>query len=117
MKTVEDKVEVKVGKNVFYGPFTKVVFETREDVLEAIKTDSGVKDVIGHINYSIDLGERGTARQKVLAGPAKAAAAEEKAINDLVTMRNENGMPTTKDEARQILEFMKTMKVPTAASA
>jgi hypothetical protein len=111
MKLVKAIAEAKVGTNTFTQEFEKQVFETRDDVIEAMLSDKGLSSVLGNINYAIDLEERAKARQKIMAGPAKAAAAAEKAINDLVTLRNDAGMPTTKDEARQLIEMMKTMSL------
>jgi hypothetical protein len=109
MKTVEATVEVSVGTRKFSAPMEKIVFESREDVLDSISTDKGLQDILGHINYSIDLEERGKVRQQILNGPAAAAQAEEKSIKELMKVRAEAGKPVTADQARKIIEFMKTM--------
>ena len=111
MKNVEGTVEVSVGTRKFSDTFTKVVFETREDILDSVTTDKGLGDILGHINYSIDLEARGKVRQAILAGPAAAAQAEEKSIKDFMKMRQEAGKPVTPDQARKLLEVMKGMDV------
>jgi len=111
MQTVQGTVEVSVGSRKFSRPFEKVVFQSREDVLEALQTDKGLVELLDHVNYSIDLTERAKVRQAILANEASSAASEEKSIKDLMKVRAAAGKPVTEDQARKIIEVMKTLEV------
>jgi hypothetical protein len=111
MKQVDGTVEVSVGSRKFPRPFTKVVYEDAQDILDSIQSSTGLATILAHINYSIDLEERGKVRQQILANEAQAAAAEEKSIKDLMKVRAAAGKPVTEDQARRIIELMKSMDV------
>ena len=111
MQTIEGTVEVSVGSRKFSRPFTKTVYENRTDVLEAAQDDKSLRTLIDHANYSIDLTERAKIRQLILNNEAATAASEEKSIKDLMKVRAAAGKPVTEDQARRIIEVMKTMEV------
>jgi hypothetical protein len=111
MKVIEGSVEVSVGSRKFSRPFTKTVYENREDILNAASTDKDLVTLIEHANYSIDLTERARVRQAILNNEAATAASEEKSIKDLMKVRAAAGKPVTEDQARKIIEVMKSMEV------
>jgi hypothetical protein len=117
MKTVPITVEVSVGKQKFSEDTEKIVFEDRDDILNAITTDKGLADLLADINYAKDLEVRGKVRQEILNGKAAAANSFEKSVKDFFNMRRDNGDPVTMDEAREMMEMMKSMRKPAKATA
>jgi len=110
MRTETGTVEVTVGNQKFTGPLTKQVFETTDDVLQFLQKPETAKEVIDHINYSIDLGERAKVRAQVLARPEVANFATlEKQVKDLMKTRAANGKPITEEQARKMLELLNSM--------
>jgi hypothetical protein len=104
METVTDNVEVTVGGQKFSRSFTKTLFQTREDFLQALNSDDRVfNELKANQNYAIDYNERQKARQIILNGEAAAASAAEKAVKELMKVRAAAGRPITEDQAREII--------------
>lgn len=80
-----------------------MAFETLDDILAAVGTPEGLKELIENANYAINLKARAPVRQTLAAKVAGPDKAIEKAIKDMVKARAAMGKPITEEAARALL--------------
>ena len=119
MRTMEATVKVKDAAKVVVGEqtYTKQVFgEPKESKPEELLRDAigflqkeagekgnGVLDLLQHVTYSYDLGQRSNIRQGIVAsleGPEKAIT---KAVDALVKAYTAMGKTITREDARKLI--------------
>jgi hypothetical protein len=111
MKKLTGTVEVGVGTKKFSRPVTYREIESAEDILELLQDPKTAKEAIDNWNYAENLNARAPVRAAILANEAAAASAEEKQIKDLIKVRAAAGKPITEDQARKLIEMLKSVEV------
>jgi hypothetical protein len=111
MKTIDSTVEVGVGTKKFSRPVKYREVENADDLLTLLQDPKTAKEAIDNWNYAENLNARAPVRTAILANEAAAASAEEKQIKDLIKVRAAAGKPVTEDQARKLIEVMKSLEV------
>lgn len=99
-------VDVTVNGKTFSRPFTKSVYETADDVLNALQDPKSMSTVIDFLNYATDLKGRAPIRQAILNTDAANEMAMEKSVKEFIKLRASVGKPVTEDQARKMVETM-----------
>jgi TPP-dependent pyruvate/acetoin dehydrogenase alpha subunit len=114
MDTKQFDVEVTVGsgkdKKTFRRPSESNLWQDRNDILTNIEDDKKLAATLKLINEAEEARVRKDVRAEILKNEAAVAATEEKSVKEFFNMRKNAGEPVTMDEARQIMEFMRTVK-------
>ena len=110
---VKDANKVEIGsqdyeKQVFGGPKGTAPDQLLSDAIgflqkEAGEGGNGVTELLSHVTYSYDLGQRSVIRQGIIAsiqGPDKAI---DKAIDALIKAKTAMGQTITKEAARALV--------------
>jgi hypothetical protein len=110
MRTEELRVTVNVGGQEFARVVDLDVLESIDDVQLAL-TNGKAEEIIDNINSSVKSRLQLKTRNSIQNNEAKAALAEEESIENFMNVRKEAKMPVTRDQARKLLEMMKTLQV------
>ena len=112
MRNEQGVVEVGVGNQKFSRPYTKIIYETTDDVLGSLQEPKKAREVIDFINSALDLSLRAPVRAAILANEASQANTEEKQVKDIMKSRAMAGKPVTEDQARKLVALFATMEIP-----
>lgn len=99
------EVSVKIGETAepFIGKGQVELFETSNDVLNAMQDAEKAAELIDLINFAIEQKERSSIRQKVVQENGAEERAFESAVKNLMSNREKLKKPVTREVAEQLI--------------
>lgn len=103
-KTAEG-VEIQPEREFSQG-YSVEVFESSDDILEALQDKKKATDILERLNYAFEFRARTNARNKINSEQAAPERAFDKQVKAFMKSRELAGKPVSEEKARQVIKAM-----------
>lgn len=106
MKHETKSVDVKINDKEFSQNYQAEIFESADDVLNAMQSPEGLAKILRDLNYGTDLKLRAVVRGQLVSSSAGPEKAYEAMAKNLVKAKAAQGKTITLERALEIIRAM-----------
>lgn len=118
MKTKIDFVTAKFGEGLdmkeITREYTRVTYETADDVLSDLQDPEGLKNILRFVNAGREAIMRAALRNAIMSSEGGPERALDKLVKDIIKMRAAMGKPVSETKAKDMAKLIQAEEAVTA---